>query len=78
MPFISKLSDIFGRPICIWISVLVFTVGTIVCSRAGSIVVLVAGRCIQGAGAGGIVVLSLVIFTDLVPLRHRPKWYGTV
>lgn len=22
--------------------------------------------------------LSLVIFTDIVPLRHRPKWYGFV
>lgn len=36
------------------------------------------GRCIQGVGGGGIIALSLVIMTDIVPLRQRPKFYGII
>ena len=34
------------------------------------------GRCVQGIGGGGITILGLVIFTDIVPLRFRPKYFG--
>jgi len=78
MPFIAAVSDIFGRPICLVASLVFFTVGSVQCSAAQSMGTLLAGRCIQGVGGGGIYVLSLVIFTDIVPLRFRPKWYGTV
>ncbi|RYP24887.1 hypothetical protein DL767_008534 [Monosporascus sp. MG133] len=37
---------------------------------------MLLGRCIQGVGGGGIHSLSLVIQTDFLPLRWRPKWYG--
>lgn len=59
-------------------SVTLFTIGTIICATAPNIGQLLAGRAVQGIGGGGIVVISLVTFTDIVPLRHRPKWYGTV
>ncbi|KAK8030414.1 efflux pump fus6 [Apiospora arundinis] len=78
MPFIASLSDIFGRPLCLAAALVFFTAGTLVCSLAHSVGAMLVGRSIQGVGGGGIVVLSLIIFTDIVPLRHRPKWYGTV
>ncbi|ORY59659.1 major facilitator superfamily transporter [Pseudomassariella vexata] len=78
MPFIAAISDIFGRPICLIASLICFTIGTLLCCLAHSIGILLAGRSLQGVGGGGIIVLSLVIFTDIVPLRVRPKWYGTV
>ncbi|KAK8066871.1 MFS-type transporter [Apiospora hydei] len=78
MPFIASLSNIFGRPLCLVTALAFFTAGTLVCSLARNIGTMLAGRSIQGVGGGGIVVLSLIIFTDIVPLRHRPKWYGTV
>ncbi|KAI0021923.1 major facilitator superfamily transporter [Xylariomycetidae sp. FL0641] len=78
MPLIAGVSDIFGRPACLIASLLFFTAGSLICALAHSMQVLLAGRAIQGVGGGGIVVLSLVIFTDIVPLRFRPKWYGTV
>ncbi|KAK8101844.1 major facilitator superfamily transporter [Apiospora kogelbergensis] len=78
MPFIASLSDIFGRPICLTAALVFFTAGTLVCSLAHNVGVMLVGRSIQGIGGGGIVVLSLVLFTDLVPLRWRPKYYGTV
>ncbi|KAI5456751.1 major facilitator superfamily transporter [Mariannaea sp. PMI_226] len=78
MPLLAALSDIFGRPILLTISIIFFTVGSLVCCLTSDIHVLIGGRSIQGAGGGGIIVLSLVVFTDIVPLRFRPKWYGIV
>ncbi|CAN8097880.1 unnamed protein product [Discula destructiva] len=78
MPFLASISDIFGRPITLVFSVVLFTIASIVCATTSSIGQLLAGRAIQGIGGGGIIVISLVTFTDIVPLRHRPKWWGTV
>lgn len=78
MPFLAAISDIFGRPIILISSVVLFATGSAICCSAQHIGVLIGGRSLQGVGGGGITILSLVIFTDIVPLRHRPKWYGTV
>ncbi|KAH8763814.1 major facilitator superfamily transporter [Diaporthe sp. PMI_573] len=78
MPFTAELSNIFGRPVVLLASLAFFTGGTLLCCLARSIAVLLAGRSLQGIGGGGILVLSLIIFTDMVPLRWRPKWYGSV
>lgn len=78
MPFLAELSNIFGRPVVLLGSLCFFTIGTILCCLAQDLAVLLAGRVLQGVGGGGIMVLSLVIFTDMVPLRWRPKWYSFV
>ncbi|KAL9110534.1 MAG: hypothetical protein Q9227_004892 [Pyrenula ochraceoflavens] len=77
-PFLAALSDIFGRSIILLGSLIFFTAGTIVCCVSQSLGVLIAGRCIQGVGGGGIIALSLVIMTDIVPLRQRPRFYGII
>lgn len=76
MPFTAALSDIVGRPRCLFASLIFFTIGTILCAAAHNISVMLAGRSIQGIGGGGVIVLSLVIFTDIVPLRSRPQYVG--
>ncbi|KAI1479678.1 major facilitator superfamily transporter [Daldinia eschscholtzii] len=76
MPMMCSVSDIIGRPICLTFSIAVFTLGTILCCTAQNITVMLVGRCIQGVGGGGIHSLGLVIHTDFVPLRWRPKWYS--
>lgn len=48
------------------------------CCTANKLGPLIVGRCIQGVGGGGIIALSLVIMTDIVPLRQRPKFYGII
>ena len=76
MPFTAALSDIIGRPRCLFASLIFFTIGTILCAAARNIYVMLAGRSIQGIGGGGVIILSLVIFTDIVPLRSRPQYVG--
>ncbi|KAI1077036.1 major facilitator superfamily transporter [Whalleya microplaca] len=76
MPVICAVSDVFGRPICLIFSLVAFSAGTICCCTAHSITAMLVGRSIQGVGGAGIHSLGLVIQTDIVPLRWRPKWYG--
>ncbi|KAI0409318.1 major facilitator superfamily transporter [Xylaria palmicola] len=76
MPVICAISDVFGRPICLIFSLVAFVVGTVLCAVAQDIGTMLIGRSIQGVGGGGIHSLGLVIQTDIVPLRWRPKWYG--
>ncbi|KAK1966783.1 MFS general substrate transporter [Colletotrichum sublineola] len=78
MPCIADLSHVFGRRPCLLISVSCFSLGTILCCVSNSIGLMLVGRSFQGVGGAGIIVLCLVIFTDIVPLRSRPKWYGIV
>jgi len=77
-PFIGALSDVFGRRELLLLSLLLFTLGTTVCCAAENFTSLLSGRAIQGIGGGGIIVMVLVIFTDIVPLRQRPKYNGYV
>ncbi|KAI8628044.1 major facilitator superfamily transporter [Xylariaceae sp. FL1651] len=76
MPVICAVSDVIGRPICLVFSLVTFSIGTILCATAHNVGVMLVGRSIQGVGGGGIHSLGLVIQTDIVPLRWRPKWYG--
>ena len=78
MPARAAVSEVFGRPACLAASLALFTAGTGLCCGAGAVDVLLAGRCVQGVGGGGIHVLGGVVMTDIVPLRHRPKWFGIV
>jgi MFS family permease len=76
MPFIAALSEIFGRPPCLLFCLALFTTGSVICCTAHSITVLLVGRSVQGIGGGGVFILTLVIMTDIVPLRYRPKYLG--
>lgn len=58
------------------IALLFFCVGAIVCAVAKNFTYMLVGRTIQGVGGGGIIALGEVIITDIVPLRHRGKYFG--
>lgn len=78
MPFLASISDIFGRAPVLLASLLFFTGGTLLCCLTSNIAPMIIGRCVQGVGGGGIVISSLVIYTDIVPLRFRSQWYGII
>lgn len=74
----ASFSEIFGRPICLMLSIGLFSLGSILCCIARKMSVLLGGRAVQGIGGGGIWVVSLLLLTDIVPLRHRPKWWSVL
>lgn len=70
VPFWGKLSDIFGRKPIIILANIVFLVGSLICALSTSLAMNIAGRAIQGAGAGGIIVLANITVSDLVSVRY--------
>lgn len=57
-------------------AVALFALGSVVAAVAKNFSVLLAARTIQGVGGGGIISLTEVLITDLVPLRQRGAWFG--
>lgn len=56
----------------------IFAIGSGVSGCANSPGVLIAGRAVQGAGGGGIILMIEMIACDLVPLRERAKFMGII
>jgi len=75
-PIWVKLSDIWGRkPIALG-AVVVFFASSIVCAVAVNMQMLIAGRSIQGAAAGGLICMVNVTISDLFSVRERSLYLG--
>ncbi|KAJ8658359.1 hypothetical protein O0I10_006044 [Lichtheimia ornata] len=70
----GKFSDIFGRKPVVLFGTILFVVGSIVNSTTPTINGLIAGRTVQGSGAGCVISMLFVIVTDIVPLHLRPRF----
>ncbi|PWY69497.1 MFS transporter [Aspergillus heteromorphus CBS 117.55] len=65
LPVYSTLADICGRKTSMLMGYLLFGLGCLICSLSGSMVNLIAGRIISGAGSAGMVVMISIMITDL-------------
>ncbi|KAI1177085.1 major facilitator superfamily domain-containing protein [Nemania sp. FL0916] len=77
-PLFGQLADLIGRKSPTIASIVLFILGSGLAARARSSPLLIAGRGVQGIGAGGIYVLIDIICCDLVPLRERGKYLAIV
>jgi EmrB/QacA subfamily drug resistance transporter len=73
VPLYGKLSDMYGRKRLLIIAVGIFTLGSILCGMANSMVMLVVYRGVQGLGAGGMIPLSMIIVGDLFTIEKRGR-----
>jgi len=78
MPIYGKVSDLVGRKGPLVASILLFMAGSIVGALAPDIGWLIAGRAVQGMGAGGLIILTKTIIADVVPARERGKYIGVM
>ncbi|KNG90598.1 hypothetical protein ANOM_001292 [Aspergillus nomiae NRRL 13137] len=80
-PLFVALSTVFGRQSILFLSLVLFTAGTLICCLSHGMTQLLVGRTVQGVGGAGILCLTFVITTDIIPLRHarhtRPlsRWH---
>ena len=63
----GTLADIYGRKRLFLISLVLFTVGSIVCTLAPNTGTLLVGRALQGIGAAAVLPGSLAIITHTYP-----------
>lgn len=77
-PVISALSVPFGRRPVIEVSLILFTIGTIVCATAQHVATILVGRTLQGVGGGGLLTMTYVVMADLLTLRERAKGFAVI
>lgn len=75
-PAYGALADRLGRRPAYLLAVGVFLAGSALCAVAPDMGTLVAGRAVQGVGAGGILPVTQTIFGDIWPVRQRTRIQG--
>jgi len=65
----AKVADIFGRRPVLLIGASLFFIGSIIAATARSAESLIAGRTVQGLGAGAWLVTVSICITDIFSLR---------
>jgi EmrB/QacA subfamily drug resistance transporter len=84
-PLWGKISDLRGRRPIFQAAIVVFLIGSLICGFAPEIAdffslsginVMIAGRAVQGLGAGGLMSLALAVIGDVIPPRERGKYQG--
>lgn len=80
-PLMAKLSDYFGRRAIYLLDVALFAVGSLVVALShgtGVWFLLLAGRAIQGFGAGGIFPIASAVIGDTFPAETRGRALGLI
>ncbi|MGN6724228.1 MAG: MFS transporter, partial [Marmoricola sp.] len=78
LPLIGRISDLRGRRPVLVAALVIFAFGSLITALASSLGVLVAGRFLQGVGAGGLVPATLALVADLYPVERRAVPLGVV
>ncbi|MFJ6719166.1 MDR family MFS transporter [Streptomyces sp. NPDC091259] len=75
---VGKFGDLFGRKLVFQVSAVVFITGSFLCGLSVDMTMLILWRGLQGIGAGGLMVTSMALIADVVPLRERGKYQGAI
>ncbi|MFC6593984.1 MDR family MFS transporter [Kitasatospora paranensis] len=75
---VGKFGDMFGRKVVFQVSAIVFITGSFFCGLATNMSLLIGWRALQGVGAGGLMVTSMALIADVIPLRERGKYQGAI
>ncbi|KAJ7101372.1 major facilitator superfamily domain-containing protein [Mycena belliarum] len=78
LPMSGGVAQIFGRRIVMLAALFFFALGSVLCGAAPSMNFLIAGRTVQGLGAGSLTSLTQIVLSDLVPLRERGAFNGLI
>lgn len=70
-PLYGRVSDIFGRRVCFFISTITFALGCLGCGVAQDIVLLNCMRALTGFGGGGLMTMATIVNSDMIPFRKR-------
>jgi len=78
LPLIGRLADVRGRVPVLVACLLVLALGSLVTGAAYDLPAMVAGRFLQGLGAGGLVPATLALVADVYPAERRGLPLGVV
>jgi MFS family permease len=78
LPLLGRLADLRGRTPVLVGCLLLFAVGSLLTASAETLGLAVAGRALQGVGAGGLVPATLALVADRWPPERRAVPLGAV
>lgn len=70
-PLYGSFSDILGRRKCLFFASMTFSLGCLGCGISTNIFCLSLMRAITGIGGGGLITLSTIINSDMIPTSKR-------
>lgn len=75
VPIFGRLGDHYGRKWFVVASIFVFTLASVLCGMANSMLALVLARALQGIGGGMMIGTAFACIPDLFPDTHvRLRW----
>ncbi len=75
VPVFGKLGDEHGRKSFVLVAIVLFTLASMLCGMAQSMLQLVFARALQGFGGGMLIITSFASVPDLFPeARERLRW----
>lgn len=75
-PIWPALSELTSRRLALAFGFILFAAGSLIAALAQHAAVLIAGRTVQGLGAGNIILICNIIISDLFPLKERGLYIG--
>jgi MFS family permease len=78
LPAVGRIADLTGRTPVLVGCLLVFALGSLITATAHTLPAVVAGRGLQGVGAGGLVPATFALVADLYPAQRRGVPLGAV
>ena len=76
MPFMGRVSDIFGRRLVFVACLGIFAVGSVMVVLAPNLPWMVVARAVTGIGGGAMVPVAIAIVGDVFPDERRPFAMG--
>ncbi|MGD1005918.1 MAG: MFS transporter [Ignavibacteriaceae bacterium] len=77
-PLMAKLSDVISRRKIYILDVTLFALGSLVVALSSNFSILLAGRAVQGFGAGGIFPVASAVIGDTFPEENRGSALGLI
>ncbi|TFK86431.1 MFS general substrate transporter [Polyporus arcularius HHB13444] len=77
-PIFGRGTDLYGSRIMLFLSIIIFDIGSLFCAVATDFIWFCIGRAIAGIGAAGLLVVCMIVISQMVPLRDRGKYVGAM
>lgn len=77
-PIWGKMSDLVNKKLLVQLSLVLFTLGSILAGLSQSVGMLIGFRVIQGLGLGGLQALVVIVIASMFSPRERGRYQGPI
>ena len=77
-PIWGKFSDLVSKKLLVQLSIVIFTVGSVLAGLSQSVGMLIGFRVIQGLGLGGLQALVIIVIATMFSPRERGRYQGPI